>query len=86
MTDGRECDEQEVYQIQVEGALDRSWSDWFNGMAVTFEEGLTTLTGAVDQSALHGILARIRDLNMKLISVIRVEAKKPKSHPQQGGE
>ena len=86
MTDGRECDEQEVYQIQVEGALDRSWSDWFNGMAVTFEEGLTTLTGAVDQSALHGILARIRDLNMKLISVIRVEAKRSKSHPQQGGE
>lgn len=66
-----------VYQIRVEGALDEGWSDWFNGMEVTLDlarDGtrVTTLTGAIDQSALHGILARIRDLNLRLMSVTQM--------------
>ena len=67
------------YQIKVQGRLDEGWSDWFSGMTVTFEnEGddapITTLTGAVtDQAALRGILPRIWDLNLTLISVNRIE-------------
>ena len=70
---------QKVYQIKLQGRLDASWSDWFGGMTLTFEHGddgspVTTLTGAVvDQAALHGLLARISDLNLTLISVTRVE-------------
>lgn len=67
-------DQQAKYQIKVLGTLNESWSDWFNGMTITHEDGVTVLVGTVvDQSALHGILARIRDLNLILISVIQVE-------------
>ena len=74
-----------VYQIKVQGQLDEEWSNWFSGMAIKFEnEGdvlpLTTLTGVVDQSALHGILARIRDLNLRLVSVARIESDKDRSY------
>jgi len=70
---------QKVYQIKLQGRLDASWSDWFEGMTLAFESGddgspVTTLTGAVvDQAALHGLLARISDLNLTLISVTQVE-------------
>jgi hypothetical protein len=67
----------ETYQIRVQGRLDEGWSDWFSGMTVTFERGsapITTLTGAVaDQSALRGILTKLWDLNVRLISVTRIE-------------
>jgi hypothetical protein len=68
-----------VYQIKLQGRLDASWSDWFGGMALALENGddaspITTLTGAVvDQAALHGLLTRISDLNLVLISVTQVE-------------
>jgi hypothetical protein len=66
-------DEQAVYQIKVQGKLDEKWSDWFNGMTVTLESDITTLTGAVvDQAALRGILDKIWDLNLTLISVNRI--------------
>lgn len=64
-----------TYQIRVRGRLDESWSDWFEGVAITFENGnggsvVTTITATiVDQAALHGILNRIRDLNLPLLSV-----------------
>ena len=72
-------DDQDVYQIKVKGVLDEKWSDWFNGMTMTFENAsdgspITTLTGAVDQAALHGLLNKIRNLNLDLISVCRVHA------------
>jgi hypothetical protein len=66
-----------TYQIQVEGKLDEGWSEWFKDMAVTFERGcdgwvITTLTGPVaDQAALRGILNRIWDLHLTVLSVTR---------------
>ena len=64
------------YQIKVKGRLGSQWSDWFGGMAVESEGAVTTLTGQVlDQSALHGLLARVRDLGLPLISVNLVESR-----------
>ncbi len=63
------------YQITVRGSLGRQWSDWFEGMTVQSEGAMTTLTGiGLDQPALHGLLARIRDLGLPLISVKRVDS------------
>ena len=65
----------ELYEIRIEGHLAPSWSEMFEGMQITLTpDGGTTLSGAVaDQAALHGLLARIRDLNLTLISVIRIK-------------
>ena len=64
-----------VYQIRVQGHLDYQWADCFGGLAITLEDnGDTLLTGpVVDQAALHGLLKKVRDLGMPLISVNRVE-------------
>ncbi len=61
------------YEIRVEGELPSNWSDWFEGMDIRPGlPGESVLSGLVaDQAALHGILAKIRDLNLKLISVSR---------------
>lgn len=71
MADGREFDKQGVYQVRVRGHLDDSWSEWFEGLSMAHEEdGITVLTGPVtDQPALHGLLAKIRDLGLPLVSV-----------------
>ncbi len=62
-----------LYEIIVQGALDGSWSDWFNGMAINYADGVTTLRGKVkDQSVLRGMLSKIWDLNMTLISINQV--------------
>ncbi len=67
--------EHESYEIRVEGYLPGGWSDWFGGLDVESEPGGDTiLSGHLpDQAALHGVLARIRDLNLKLVSVSRLE-------------
>ena len=67
-------DEPVVYQIRVKGVIDSRWSDWFDGLTICPQAGGTTLlTGPVrDQSALHGLLAKIRDLGLPLLSVKRV--------------
>jgi len=58
------------YRIRVQGRLDESWSQWFDGLTVTFEDDVTTLTGPLtDQAALRGVLDRIWDLNLAVISV-----------------
>jgi hypothetical protein len=61
----------EYYEIKIKGCLEARWSDWFAGMQITYLEGNETLlSGSLpDQGALHGLLERIRDLNLKLISV-----------------
>ena len=72
---GREFDKQSTYRIRVKGNLDRKWSDWFDGFTITPQaDDETTLTGPVaDQAALHGLLAKIRDLGLPLLSVKREE-------------
>ena len=64
-----------VYQIRLQGHLGPRWTDWFGGMTLTLEDnGETLLTGPVaDQAALHGLLRKVRDLGMPLLSVIRLE-------------
>jgi hypothetical protein len=64
-----------VYQIRLKGHLDNQWTDWFEGLTITLEEdGDTLLTGPViDQSALHGLLRKVRDLGMPLVSVSQVQ-------------
>ena len=64
-----------IYHIRVRGHLGSEWSDWFEGLTLTLEDnGDTLLTGpVVDQATLHGLLRKVRDLGMLLISVNRVE-------------
>jgi hypothetical protein len=70
-----EFDRAGVYQIRVTGHLDARWSAWFDGLALRREDdGSTTIQGPVaDQAALHGLLQRIGDLGLELVSVNRVE-------------
>ena len=65
-----------VYQIRIKGHLDSQWTDWFDGLTVTLEEnGDTLLSGPVaDQAALHGLLKKVRDLGMPLVSVVPVQS------------
>ena len=69
-----------VYQIRLKGHLDPQWRDWFEGLTVTQEEdGETLLTGTVvDQAALHGLLKKVRDLGLPLLSVNPVEPRQAK--------
>ncbi len=79
-------DQPVIYQIQVQGRLDSSWSSWFDGLRVTTNTGesgcaVTTLTGLVrDQVALHSLLIRIRDLGLPLLLVRCMDA------PDSGGK
>lgn len=61
------------YEIRVDGVLDDRWADWFGGLQVSSEATQTVITGPLaDQAALHGVLAKIRDLGLCLISVRRL--------------
>ncbi len=64
-----------VYQIRIKGHLGREWTDWFGGLTLTLEDnGETLLTGpVVDQAALYGLLRKVRDVGMPLLSVMHVK-------------
>jgi len=64
-----------IYQIRIKGHLGHQWTDWFGQLTITLEDnGETLLAGpVVDQAALHGLLKKVRDLGMPLLSVVRVE-------------
>lgn len=64
------------YEIRLKGHLDDRWVEWFEGLTITLEDnGDTLLTGpVVDQAALHGLLKKVRDLGMPLVSVCPVES------------
>ncbi len=66
-----DLDQRIVYQFRIKGHLGQQWMNWFEGLTITLEEdGNTLLSGpVVDQSAMHGILKKIRDLGMPLLSV-----------------
>jgi hypothetical protein len=63
------------YEIRVNGVLDSGWSAWFDGLQVSSDErGQTTIAGPVtDQAALHGLLAKVRDLGLELLAVRRTD-------------
>jgi len=69
------ADQPMVYQIRIKGHLSPQWTGWFEGLIITLEEdGDTLLTGPVmDQAALHGLLKKVRDLGMPLLSVNPIE-------------
>jgi hypothetical protein len=70
-----EPDQPMVYQVRIKGHLGGEWTDWFGGLSITLEEnGESLLTSPViDQAALYGLLRKVRDLGMPLVSVTRVE-------------
>ena len=77
-----------VYHIRIAGHLGPDWAEWFEGLTITLEAtGETLLSGpVVDQAALHGVLKRVRDLGMPLVSVHRAEsgeAPEPQSQPEE---
>jgi hypothetical protein len=91
--------DQTTYQIKVQGRLDENWSDWFNGTTILCENDsggptVTTLTVAADQTKLRGILSKIWDLNLTVISVNPIESGEGKpvsqttsqTHSRQGGQ
>ena len=65
----------DIYRITIKGHLDSEWSDWFDGLTITLvDNGETMLSGpVVDQTALHGVLIKIRDLGLPLLGLSRIE-------------
>ena len=84
----RRCGELLRYEVRVQGHLDARWADWIEGLAFTHEaDGTTTLRGPpVDQAALHGLLSRIRDLGLPLVSMRRVCPENPDSEASEDRE
>jgi hypothetical protein len=66
-----------VYEIRLKGHLDAKWADWFDGLTITrADNGETLLRGpVVDQAALHGVLRKVRDLGLPLVSVNQIDPK-----------
>jgi hypothetical protein len=77
MTNRRISDRHDLYEIRIQGLLDESWSDWFDGLTIIPQpDGATLLTGPLtDQAALHGVLNRIRDIGLPLLSVRQTESR-----------
>ena len=77
-----------VYQIRIKGHLGREWTDWFGGLTITLEDnGDTLLTGpVVDQAALYGLLKKVRDVGIPLLSVIEVQFNEHHRYHSKKGE
>jgi len=80
-----------IYHIRVEGSLDKKWADWFEGFVMATRsttgssDGETLLTGPLaDQAALHGVLAKLRDLNVPLLFLAQSDCPCPKRCPRHG--
>ena len=71
------------YEIRLAGHLDAHWASWFGGLAVSHQgDGTTVICGSItDQAALHGLLQRVRDLGLPLVSVSQVDTDEPDSPP-----
>ncbi len=80
MSNERSFDRRCLYKVWVKGLLDERWSGYFDGLAITsLEDGETILSGMMaDQAALHGLLAKIRDLGLPLLAVKRIETEEDK--------
>jgi hypothetical protein len=76
------------YEVRLTGHLDARWAAMFDGLALRQEaDGTTVLSGQiVDQAALHGLLQRVRDLGIPLVSVTRGESDQPKAPPREPGQ
>lgn len=85
-TSTSDSDQANIYHIKVKGHLDCHWSDWFENLMITLEEdGTTLLSGpVVDDAALHGLLKRVRDSGMQLLSVNLVET--DQTDPAEGAQ
>ena len=79
MSDKRNPDQPIIYQINIEGHLDDRWADWFENASISLEENGDTLITCpvVDQAALHGLLKKVRDLGIPLLSVNSIQAAQP---------
>ena len=75
MSNGKENNEPVIYQIIVKGILDEKWSDWFDGFTITASQETILIGPVKDQGNLHGLLAKIRDLGLVLVSVEYIENK-----------
>ena len=77
------ADEAGRYEIRLKGHLDNRWATWFDGLTLTTDsDGTTVIHGiVVDQSALHGLLQKVRDVGLPLISVTRVESRPARCQP-----
>lgn len=82
MRDGLPGSESRVYQIRIQGHLSVEWADWFGGLTITSEDdGDTLISGpVVDQAALHGLLRKVRDLGMTLVSVNQVQSQETRQN------
>jgi hypothetical protein len=71
-------DDPTVYQVRIKGHIDQGWSDWFGGLTISVDDNGDTLVSGpvVDQAALHGLLKKVRDLGMPLLSVTCAEDSK----------
>lgn len=71
------------YEVRVEGVLDGRWSEWFEGLHLQNQSGETILSGTLpDQPALHGILDKVRDLGLTIITMRRLPPEQPGEQPQ----
>lgn len=75
------------YEIRLRGHLDAHWTAWFDGLTVTHaNDGTTVVSGQVaDQAALHGLLQRVRDLGLPLLSVVRLDGDRPDTTASDAG-